>query len=72
MQNTKFLSRLMKMSWDIQRSKANSRSKALKAAWTIVTNEDVAIFYLTRKLNHNRPVKPKALSQISLFNPVTL
>ena len=72
MANISRLSRLMKMSWEIQRSKRNTRSKALQAAWAIFSNEDVTVFYLTRKLNHNHPVKPKALNQFSLFNPVTL
>ncbi len=70
--NTKFLSRLMKMSWEIQRSKRNSRSKALTAAWAILSNEDVTVFYLTKRLNHDRPVKAKTLGQMGLFNPVTL
>lgn len=72
MKSTNFLSRLMKMSWEIQRSKHSSRSKALTAAWAILSNEDVTIFFLTRRLNHNKPVSPKALNQISLFKPVTL
>ena len=72
MNNTNFLSRLMKMSWDIQRSKHNSRSNALRAAWAIVTNEDVTIYYLTQKLNRNRPISGRALNQISLFNPANL
>jgi hypothetical protein len=64
------LSRLMKMSWEIQRNKRSNRSKALTAAWTILSNEDVAVYYLTAKLNRNRPLAPKALNQISLFNPL--
>lgn len=63
------LSRLMKLSWEIQRSKRSSRSKSLTAAWAICSNEDVTVFYLTRRLNHNRPVQ-KALNQFSLFNAV--
>lgn len=66
------LSRLMKMSWEIQRNKHNSRSKALTAAWAILSNEDVTVFYLTKRLNHDKPVKPKALHQIALFNPVNV
>ena len=68
--NISRLSRLMKMSWEIQRCRRNTRSKALTAAWAIITNEDVTVFYLTRKLNHHRPLKPKAQEQFSLFTPV--
>lgn len=61
------LSRLMKMSWDIQRNKKTNRSKALMAAWAICNNEDVKVFYLTKRLNHHKPVKQQALNQIGLF-----
>jgi hypothetical protein len=67
MANIKNLSRLMKMSWDIQRNKRSTRAKALCAAWAIFSNEDVTVFYLVTRLNHHRPVKPKALNQIGLF-----
>jgi hypothetical protein len=60
----------MKMSWEIQRNRRNTRSKALQAAWAIFSNEDVTVYYLVTKLNHHRPVKQKALNQISLFNPI--
>ncbi len=61
------LSRLMKLSWDIQRAKRNTRSKALTAAWAIIGNEDITVFYLTRRLNHYKPVKHTALQQMGLF-----
>ncbi len=62
------LSRVMKMSWEIQRSKSKTRSKALIAAWAIFSNEDVTVFYLMKRLNHDRPVKVKAINQMGLFN----
>jgi len=65
--NTKRLSRLMKISWDIQRSKRKTRSKALQAAWAIISNEDITVFYLVRRLNHNKPVTKQAINQFSLF-----
>ena len=65
--NINNLSRLMKMSWDIQRSKRKTRSKALQAAWAIFSNEDITVYYLVTKLNHHRPVKEKALNQMALF-----
>lgn len=57
----------MKLSWDIQRSKHNTRSRALTAAWAIIGNEDITVYYLTRRLNHDKPVKSKAMQQFGLF-----
>lgn len=57
----------MKLSWDIQRSKHNTRSRALTAAWAIIGNEDITVYYLTRRLNHDKPVKAKSLQQFGLF-----
>ena len=65
--NSQKLSRLMKLSWDIQRSKRNTRSRALTAAWAIIGNEDITVHYLTRRLNHDKPVKHKAMQQFGLF-----
>lgn len=67
MTNTKHLSRLMKLSWDIQRNRRSTRAKALSAAWAIFSNEDVTIYYLVTKLNHRRPLRPQAMNQIALF-----
>lgn len=65
--NTKRLSRLMRISWDIQRSKRKTRSKALQEAWAICSNEDITVLYLVRRLNHHKPVSNQALNQFSLF-----
>lgn len=67
MKHRKLLARLMKMSWEIQRKRNSSRSKALAAAWVILTNEDVTVYYLVTKLNHHKPIKQKALNQMALF-----
>lgn len=61
------LSRLMRISWDIQRNRNKTRSKSLQQAWAIFSNEDITIQYLTRKLNHNKPVPQKAAEQYGLF-----
>ena len=61
------LSRLMKLSWQIQRSKSKTRAKSLQSAWAIMSNEDLTVFYLTRRLNHDKPVKEKTLSQFGLW-----
>jgi len=61
------LSRLMKISWDIQKAKRKTRSKSLQAAWAIVNNEEITIRYLAFRLNRNKEVKQKALNQMSIF-----
>lgn len=61
------LSRLMRLSWDIQKSRTKTRSNALKAAWAIVSNEDITVHYLVRKLNYNKPVPQKTVGQMGLF-----
>jgi hypothetical protein len=61
----------MKMSWEIQRNKRCSRSKALVAAWTILSNADV-LYHFAKKLTQSRAQKTKALDHPSLFNPATL
>jgi hypothetical protein len=61
------LSRLMRMSWDIQLRKNKTRSGALKAAWAIVNNEEITVHYLVRKLNHHKPVAEKVSNQMGLF-----
>ena len=61
------LSRLMKLSWDIQKRKRSTRSKALEQAWAIVNDADITVFYLVSKLNHHKPVNHIVTSQFSLF-----
>ncbi len=62
------LSRLMRLSWDIQKRRKSTRSKSLQAAWAICSNEEVTVYYLVRKLNHDKPVPQKVLNQMALFN----
>ena len=62
------LSRLMRISWDIQKKRRKTRSKALMEAWAIMNNEDITVMYLTRKLNHDRPVPQRTVGQFALFN----
>jgi hypothetical protein len=57
----------MKLSWDIQLSRNANRSKALMAAWAIIGNEDITAHYLTRKLNHFKPVHQQAVDPFALF-----
>jgi hypothetical protein len=67
MKQTSKLSRLMKTSWEIQKARHYSRSKSLQSAWAIFLNEDITVFHLVKRLSNNRPVKPFALNQYSLF-----
>jgi len=67
MANTLQLSRLMHISWDIQKRKHKTRSKALTAAWAILTNEEITVQYLTRKLNRNKPLPHHVTEQFGLF-----
>lgn len=64
---TQKLSRLMYLSWEIQHKKHCSRSKALVAAWAIMLNEDITIYYLVRR--HSRSCYPNKTepSELSLF-----
>jgi len=67
MQHHILLSKLMRLSWEIQRKKKCIRSKALQSAWTIIQNEDITIYYLVRKHSHEKyPNKVKA-KDLTLF-----
>ena len=62
------LSRLMRISWEIQNRKHKTRSKALIAAWAILNNEEITVHYLTRRLNHNKALPQHVERQYGLFN----
>jgi len=62
------LSKLMGISWQIQRRKHKTRSQALRAAWAIFLNEQIAVEYLTQKLNRNKPVPQRVAEQFALFS----
>jgi hypothetical protein len=49
------------------KTKKRTRSKALSAAWAILQNEDVTIFYLTERYNR-KPQKVRIINQMGLFN----
>lgn len=50
------LKTLMTLSWEIQRKKHTSRSKALQNAWAITLNDDIVIYYLVHKHRVQRPL----------------
>lgn len=43
------LSKLMRLSWQIQKRRKYNRSKSLIAAWSIYLNEDITVFHLVQK-----------------------
>lgn len=61
------LSRLMYLSWEIQRKKKCTRSKALTWAWAIVQNEDITVFYLVKRHSHDRYPNRVQPTSIGLF-----
>jgi hypothetical protein len=67
-QNTQYLSRLMSLSWQIQKRRRINRGKALQSAWAIISNDQITIHYLVRKLNHHKPVSNQTMWQYQLFN----
>ena len=59
---------LMTLSWEIQRKKHTNRSKSLLSAWAITQNDDIVIYYLTKKHSpQNSKVRPINTSNLTLF-----
>ena len=68
MQHTTRLSYLMLLSWEIQRKKKRTRSKALQAAWAIALNEDITIYYLVKRHSHDKYPNRVQAEGLSLFH----
>jgi len=67
MKHTTRLSYLMQLSWEVQRKKRIPRAKALQAAWAIINNEDITVYYLVKRhSNRNIPNKIEA-RDLALF-----
>lgn len=47
--HTRQLSRIMSLSWQIQRQRGATRSRSLMAAWAIFLNDEIVVHHLTRK-----------------------
>lgn len=62
------LSKLMNLSWEIQRTKHCARSKALQSAWAITQNEDITVQYLVKKHSHTSYENKSQLGQLGLFH----
>lgn len=66
---TRAKSRLMRMSWEIQKRRRNyNRSKSLMSAWAIYLNEDITVFHLVKKHSHERYANKVDSNSLSLFN----
>ena len=65
---TQTLSRLMYLSWEIQRKKKYSRSKSLFAAWAIFLTEDITVYHLVRKHSHDRYSNKVQPQDLTLFH----
>ena len=57
----------MYLSWEIQRKKHHTRSKALQAAWAITLNEDITIYYLVKRHSHERYRNKVEAKHLTLF-----
>ena len=64
----KHFSRLMYLSWEIQRKRKNDRSRALTAAWAIFQNEDITVYHLVKKHSHEKYINKVQPEGLTLFN----
>jgi hypothetical protein len=68
MKHSTRLSNLMRLSWEIQRKKKCLRHKALTAAWAIVLNEDITIYYLVKRHSHEKYQNKVEAKNFALFS----
>jgi hypothetical protein len=61
------LSRLMYLSWEIQRKKKFTRSRSMSAAWAIYLTEDITVYHLVKKHSHHRYENKTASESLTLF-----
>lgn len=63
-------SRLMRLSWEIQKKRHTTRSKSLFAAWAIFLNEDITVYHLVKKHSHENGINKVQPGGLTLFaNP---
>jgi hypothetical protein len=65
---TQKLSRLMRLSWEIQRTKKSSRSRSLLVAWAICLHEDITVYYLVKRHSSERNAHKVKTDNLALFN----
>ena len=68
MKNQANKTRLMKLSHEIQKDKHVTRRKALTAAWAIVQNSNITVFYLVERYSNknNTHLNKKKASNLTL------
>lgn len=64
----KHFSRLMYLSWEIQRKRKSNRSRALVAAWAIYQNEDIMVYRLVKKHSHEKYPNKVQTENLTIFN----
>lgn len=64
----KHFSRLMYLSWEIQRKRKSNRSRALLAAWAIYQNEDITVYHLVKKHSHDHYKNKVQVEGLTLFS----
>jgi hypothetical protein len=81
MQHLTRLSKLMHLSWEIQKRKRYSlmqksrkakkkrslRSLAVEMAWTIMLTEDITVYHLVRRHSHEHNRNKVVINELSLF-----
>jgi len=67
MKHTTRLSYLMQLSWEVQRKKHISRARSLQAAWAIILNEDVTIYYLVKRHSNRNASNKIEARELTLF-----
>lgn len=68
MEHTKRLSRLMRLSWEVQRTKKFNRSRSLRSAWAIMLTEDITVFHLVRRYRSDHQPGKINMNELTLFN----
>ena len=61
-------SKLMRLSWQIQRRRKYNRSKSLITAWAIYLNEDITVYHLVQKHSGTREINYSKAASLTLFN----
>lgn len=61
------LSKLMYLSWEIQKKKKCTRSKSLQSAWAIAQNADITVYYLVSKHSHTKYPNKVNPTNVGLF-----
>ena len=67
MQQQTRLSKLMYLSWEMQKKKKCTRSISLQSAWAMAQNEDITVYYLVKKHSHANYANKVENTNLTLF-----